>query len=162
MSIKLLSLLTTVLLAVPSTPAVNAQTRPVQVALVTPVQIFPEGDAIAGIRLNILYGRNVSMMGLDLGLVNHTKAGGFKGVGFGFVGLCDGDFTGWQHSAVSITKGNIEGLQVGLFNSAGYVNGLQFGVVNTTGSMKGLQIGLVNIIERGGAFPIFPIVNWSL
>lgn len=149
------------LITLACTTTMQAQTRPVQLALVTPIQIFPEGDAIAGVRLNLLYGRNASMVGLDLGLVNHIKEGGFKGVSWAFVGVCEGNFTGWQDGAVSITNGNFEGLQMGFFNSAHFVNGLQFGVVNYVGSMKGLQIGLVNIIRQGGAFPVFPIVNWS-
>ena len=41
------------------------------------------------------------------------------------------------------------------------MNGVQLGLVNYAGTMHGLQIGLVNIIKQGGAFPVFPIVNWS-
>jgi hypothetical protein len=84
---------------------VQAQNRPIQVALVTPIQIFPEEDSISGIRLNLIYGRNGSVMGLDLGLVNHTTTGISKGVQFGFIGLVDSDFIGWQDNSVNVTKG---------------------------------------------------------
>jgi len=143
-----------------STP-VQAQNRPIQIALVTPIQIFPEDNHIGGIRLNLIYGRNASVTGLDVGLVNHTTKGLSQGVQFGFIGLVDSDFTGWQDNNVNITKGNFEGLQLGIVNYAKRMNGVQFGLVNYAVNMKGLQIGLVNIIQQGGAFPFFPIVNWS-
>lgn len=135
--------------------------RPVQLSLVTPIQIFNENDPISGIRLSLLYGRSVSVTGLDWGLVNHTTTGISKGVQFGLVGMADADFVGWQDNFVNVVKGNMEGFQWGFVNYANYANGLQLGFVNYARSMKGLQIGLVNIIKQGGQFPVFPIVNWS-
>jgi hypothetical protein len=143
-----------------STP-LSAQEQPVQLSLVTPIQIFPEDVSIKGVRLNLLYGRNATVTGLDLGLVNHTTQGESMAVQFGLVGIVDADFVGWQDNSFNVVKGNFEGLQWGLVNNANYVHGLQLGVVNYAGSMKGLQIGLVNIIKQGGQFPVFPIVNWS-
>jgi hypothetical protein len=140
---------------------VQAQTRPVQVSLVTPIQIFPEKYTITGIRLNLLYGRNVSVQGIDIGLVNHTTTGQFQGLQWGLVGLTDADFTGWQDCAVNVVQVRCEGLQWGLVNYAGNMSGFQLGFVNYAKKMKGLQIGLVNIIKQGGQFPVFPIVNWS-
>jgi hypothetical protein len=46
-------------------------------------------------------------------------------------------------------------------NYAGYANGLQLGIVNYAERMNGLQIGFINIIQQGGQFPVFPIINWS-
>ncbi len=138
-----------------------AQNRPIQLALVTPIQIFPEDIPIGGVRLNLLYGRNVSVSGLDLGLVNHTTTGLSKGWQYGLVGLNDADFLGFQDCAVNVTKGRCEGFQWGVVNYAGEMSGLQLGLVNYAMSMKGLQIGIVNIIKQGGQFPVFPIVNWS-
>jgi hypothetical protein len=140
---------------------VLAKNRPIQLALVTPIQIFPESDSITGIRLNLLYGSNVSVTGLDIGLVNHTTTGKFKGLQYGLVGLSDSDFGGWQDCFVNITNKNFEGFQSGWVNYADYMNGFQFGLVNYAKKAKGLQIGLVNIIKQGGQFPVFPIVNWS-
>ena len=143
-----------------STP-VQAQNRPIQIALVAPVQIFPEENRISGIRLNLIYGRNVSITGLDFGLINHTTTGESRGIQFGMVALVDSDFMGWQDNWVNVTKGRFEGFQSGTVNYAKNMNGFQFGLVNYAERMKGLQIGLVNIIRQGGAFPVFPIVNWS-
>ena len=139
----------------------TGQSKPVNIALINPIQIFPENTTITGVRLNILYGKNVSMTGIDFGLVNHIGGGGFTGAQFGLVNLCDGKFLGFQDGILNLADGDVEGLQWGLFNKGNYVNGLQFGLVNYAASMKGLQIGLVNIIKKGGQFPVFPIVNWS-
>ena len=138
-----------------------AEEKPIQLALFNPVQIFPEATEIKGVRLSLFYGKNVSVTGLDWGLVNHTTTGPFLGVQFGGVGLADSDFTGWQDCWVNVTKGKMEGMQWGLVNYAGHASGFQLGLVNYAVTMHGLQIGLVNIIKQGGQFPFFPIVNWS-
>jgi hypothetical protein len=138
-----------------------AQQKPIQLSLFSPIQLVPENNAISGIRLSLLYGKNTYVTGLDWGLVSHSTSGISQGAQFGLVGLVDADFTGWQNTAVNITKGNFEGFQCGIVNYAGHANGFQLGLVNYALSMKGLQIGLVNIIKQGGQFPVFPIVNWS-
>jgi hypothetical protein len=138
-----------------------ADERPIQLSLVTPVQIFPADDEIKGIRLNLLYGRNASVTGLDLGLINHTTSGISTGVQWGFVGLVDSDFLGWQNNTINVVKGEFKGFQWGFVNYAKRADGFQLGFVNFAESMHGLQIGLVNIISQDGAFPVFPIVNWS-
>jgi hypothetical protein len=140
---------------------IQAQEKPIQLSLFAPVQLFSENTAIKGIRLNLLYGRNVSVTGLDWGLVNHTTTGDFLGVQFGVVGYTEANFTGWQDNWVNVVKGNFEGLQWGAVNYANNAKGLQLGFVNYAVTMNGLQIGLVNIIKQNGAFPVFPIVNWS-
>lgn len=163
-----------VMLAMSASSAV-AQSKPIQLSLVTPIQIVPEDQAISGFRFNLIYGRNAAMTGLDIGLVNHTRPGGVEGVQFGILGLSEGGFTGWQANWVNITEAAMKGVQTGLYNSEGSGEGLQWGFVNTADfhnglqlsfvnyarTLNGVQIGLVNIIKEGGAFPIFPIVNWS-
>jgi len=152
-----------------------AQSKPIQLSLVTPVQIVPEGEAVGGFRFNLIYGRNAAMTGLDIGLVNHTGPGDFVGVQFGILGLSDGGMTGWQANWVNITEAAMQGVQTGLFNLEGsgeglqwgaaniadFHNGLQLAIVNYARTLHGIQIGIVNIIKEGGAFPVFPIANWS-
>ncbi len=157
--IQLFGALTIASLILPS-PG-NAQAKPVNVALITPIQIFPEDNSIAGLRINLIYGKNVSMTGLDWGLVNAVGTGGFSGLQWGLVNICDGDVLGFQGGGFNLTDRNVEGVQWGWFNSAEHVGGLQLGLVNYARSMKGLQIGIINIIETGGFMPVFPIVNWS-
>ncbi len=155
-----LALLGAAILVLPSESPAQS-TKPVNIALVTPIQIFPEDVPIQGFRFNFIYGKNVSMAGLDLGLANHVGAGGFTGLQWGFVNLCDGKCGGVQLGVVNFDEKDIEGFQWGWVNRGDYVNGFQLGLVNYAERMKGLQIGLVNIIKTGGQFPVFPIVNWS-
>lgn len=138
-----------------------AQDKPIQISLFNPLQIYPEPTSITGLRINLIYGKNATVKGIDLGLVNHTTFKQSKGYQWGLVGIVDADFLGWQDNSVNIVKGNFEGFQSGLVNYAGHASGLQFGFVNYAESMYGVQIGLVNIIKQGGAFPVFPIINWS-
>jgi hypothetical protein len=138
-----------------------AQSKPINIALFNPVQIFPEDNSIAGLRINLIYGKNVSMVGLDWGLANHIGTGGFTGLQWGLANICDGNFVGVQGGLLNLSNKNVEGFQYGWYNTGDYVSGFQLGLVNSAGSMKGLQIGIINIIKTGGQFPVFPIVNWS-
>ena len=136
-----------------------AAQNPIQLSLFPPIQIVPENESVGAFRLS-LYGANTDMTGFDFGIASKTT-GTFKGVQWTFVGLVDQDFTGWQSNMVSITKGSMTGLQMGVYNGSGYLCGLQFGLVNSTETIKGVQIGLLNLIKTGGFMPIFPIVNWG-
>ena len=138
---------------------VLAQEKPVNLALVTPIQIFPAETAIKGVRLNLIYGRNAALTGLDLGIANHVTGEG-KGVQWGLVNL-SGSFVGWQSGWVNVSEQEFEGLQWGLVNSAGRINGLQLAFVNYAKRANGIQIGLVNIIKEGGQFPFMVIANWG-
>jgi predicted transcriptional regulator with HTH domain len=154
------------------------ETKPIQLSLFDPVQIFKADQSIKGLRLNIIYSNNVDVTGLDIGLLVNRATGDFKGIQFGLVNIDDGDATGWVAGAVNVTEGQFTGLQGSgnLFNQAGGSHGAQFGWINrTTGKMSGLQLGLVNIAESadglqiglinlintGAKFKFFPIVNWS-
>ncbi len=149
------------LIAIPTASRAESGGKPISLGLVTPVQIVPEGEGVSGFRLSLLYGSNAFMNGFDLGLVNMVKGGG-EGLQWGAVSIVNGDFKGWQGNfAVSITGGNFEGLQTGLYNQAKHVKGLQLGLVNNTETMEGVQIGLINIIQKGGMLPVFPIFNFS-
>jgi len=140
---------------------INAQDNPIQLSLFNPVQIVPENESVSGIRLNLIYTKNVNVTGFDWGLVNKTT-GKQLGVQWGFVNLVDGGFTGWQSGAVNVTYGGSVGLQTGWVNyHSGYFNGLQFSIVNYSATLKGLQLGLINIIGEGGFLPVFPIFNFD-
>ena len=161
----------TVAVAMPAT----AQEKPIQLALVTPVQIVPEGEGVSALRLNLIYSVNRSVKYFDWGLVNVTTGGPSAGVQWALVAINKGPFSGWQAAVGAVTQGQFKGLQSGWFtsakqgegvqwglvNTAEYWNGLQFGLVNYTQKLHGVQIGLINIIKTGGQFPVFPIVNWS-
>jgi hypothetical protein len=155
------SALIIMLLFVSFSPAIYSQGNPIQLSLFNPIQIVPEGESVNGIRLNLIYTKNVNVTGLDLGLVNETT-GKQLGVQWGFVNLTDGGFTGWQSGAVNVTHGGSVGLQTGWVNyHMGHFNGLQFSIVNYSATLKGLQLGIINIIGEGGFLPVFPIFNFD-
>ena len=148
---------------------------PFQLALFNPAQVRPEDTSILLLRLNLIYGKNVSVKGLDLGIANHCTGGISKGVQWGIVGFNEGDFIGWQDQFVTIVGGtftgfqsgfyndldNGEAVQFGIINRARTMSGFQLGLVNYTEGMYGLQIGLLNFIQEKDRFPVLPIVNWS-
>jgi len=136
-----------------------AQRKAFNLALVTPIQIFPAEQDIGGVRLNVIYGRNANLSGLDVGIANHIVDKG-EGVQWGAVNI-SGSFVGWQNAWVNVTEENFEGFQSAFVNSAGRISGLQFGLVNYAKRANGVQIGLVNIIKEGGQFPFMVIANWG-
>ena len=153
----------------------TTQTKPVQLALFNPAQIFNESYGIKGVRLNLLYGRNIFVKGLDVGLVNTCTGGESVGFQWGLLGYVEGGFLGIQWNMFNLTEGDFSGLQWGIYNDAGTGEGLQFGTVNTsrhmqglqialvnyTETMHGLQVGLVNIIRKKETLPVMVLVNWS-
>ncbi|MFH1679273.1 MAG: hypothetical protein ABIH26_01365 [Candidatus Eisenbacteria bacterium] len=172
-TVAILTALTVLVGAAGGARAEEAGTKPVQLALWNPVQIFDEETSIAGVRVNLLYGVNREMMGLDIGLGNHTR-GNTTGFQWGLVGYTEGLFIGWQHNAFNYSA-EIRGFQSGFYNGAetatgfqlGFVNiteemhGLQIGVFNMTRKLHGLQIGVINVVQEKEDLPILPIVNWS-
>ncbi|MBT8377683.1 MAG: hypothetical protein KJN64_00475 [Ignavibacteria bacterium] len=139
----------------------KAQEKPIQLSLFNPIQIFPESSSIAGLRFNLIYGKNANVTGLDLGLVNQTT-GTQTGVQWGGLNLNDGGFKGWQSGFVNVTKGSSLGLQTAAVNyHLGHFNGLQFSIVNYAETLKGLQIGLINVIGKGGFLPVFILFNFD-
>jgi len=169
------SVLLTGLAAALLTPSLSAQDKSFELALWSPVQIRSVDDDIRILRFALFYGKNVSVKGLDLGLVLRSTGGVSKGLQHSLVGLNDGDFVGWQGSFVSITRGEFTGFQQGFYNEIGSgeafqfgfvnrarnVSGLQLGVVNLADNMYGIQIGLVNVIRSKDSMVFLPIVNWS-
>ena len=53
-------------------PLAAQEEKPIQLALLAPVQLFPESDAVKGVRVSLIYGKNAAVTGLDFGLINHT------------------------------------------------------------------------------------------
>lgn len=156
-------------------PSLSAQDKSFELALWSPVQVRSVDDDIRILRLALFYGENVSVKGLDLGLVLRSTGGVSKGLQHALVGLNDGDFVGWQGSVVSITRGEFTGFQQGFYteidsgeafqfgfvNRARSISGFQLGVVNLADNMYGIQIGLVNVIRSKDSMVFLPIVNWS-
>jgi len=55
---------------------------PYSVSLFNPIQFPPADRNVWGLRKNLIYGNHVDVVGLDLGLINHST-GTFTGIGIG-------------------------------------------------------------------------------
>jgi len=118
---------------------------------VTPVNIFhPPNKVIGGLSLNILYGRNPSVFGLEVGaIVNRT----------------DDAMGGIQISGVvNWDEGKIRGLAIaGIANAGkhGHCGGVCIaGLFNGLEGMSGLLIsGFGNIVKNGKGVMVTPIMN---
>jgi len=119
---KTLSCIIAVLLLMGSTQVFAQGTKPFQISLLNPVQIFKEDTSIEGIRINFLYGVNANLKGLDLGLGNGIKRN-VEGVQLGFVNYVEGNVVGWQGSAANFTMANFSGFQSGFYNHASKMKG---------------------------------------
>lgn len=144
-----------VLLSASAFSAHAAEWTPFQLSLVKPVQLFPEETKVEGLRLNLIYGVNKEMTGLDLGIVNEVT-GTTKGVQAAYIlgGNISRDLDGaqivWGFGGVNVTGGVANGLQIagvsGGVNWAEEFNGVQlsgiFGGINKAANLRGLQVAL--------------------
>lgn len=155
--------------------AVTAVAEPFQLAVWNPVQIRPASESIEGVRLNLFYGRNADLLGLDYGLVNQLD-GTCTGWQGGMANLVAGDFTGIQdaclyaqvggdltgiQSGFVTRNGSLTGIELGCVNLAGPVQGIQLGLYNDCASLQGLQLGLLNRDRSNARLPYLPLVRWS-
>jgi hypothetical protein len=161
----------------PGTP--SAQTKAVQLGLVTPLQIVPEDQSVGAFRFCLIYCANEDVAVVDIGLVLKTRGEqsfvqlGAVGLGNDFTGVQlnwggaynTGRLSGVQWSGLGNYTVTGEGVQLsGIFNGSEDFGGLQIALVNYTKDLQGLQVGLINIIANGGdifGLPIFPIVNFD-
>lgn len=155
-----------------------AEWTPFQLSLVNPVQLFPEETSVRGLRVNLIYGVNKDVDGVDLGAINRTtgtthgvQAGAFPFGGvnitenlngvqfggfFGGVNFAGGEVNGLQISGIIggiNIAGNVHGAQIsGAYlgiNLAKDVQGVQIGTIyNQADAMEGVQLGLVNVCKK--------------
>ena len=148
----------------------------------------PESPDVNGARLTLLYGKNRSVRGLDLGFFSFSETerlDGFQSV-FGMARV-SGDSSGFSGAFINLHSGSHNGVNAGFLNQVeelkgganiGFVNitnrysmldvgGLnisdrssaQVGFLNVSKHIEGVQIGLVNVAENG-FLPIFPFFNF--
>lgn len=138
---------------------------PLQISLLPSVQLVSKENTICGARLNLLWGENTSVTGIDAGLANVT--GSLKGIeigglnwlsnsakeeswgvqlaGINYVG--DSSFSGVQVGFLNggSSKASMAGIQAGVMNIwEGEINGIQLGGINGGSNAKGLQIAVYN------------------
>lgn len=127
-----------ILILMPST-AWSWSWTPLQVSIWEPVQLFPEGFDIYGLRLGLAYGNNKNLTGVDVGGVN-VVAQNQHGVQLGLMNLSE---EGWGGCAgVMNYSNNFNGLQIGLLNTAqSSASGFQVaGLMNLSDDVAGAQV----------------------
>jgi hypothetical protein len=128
---------------------------------------------VRGIQYNVLLSKTDDMIGFQGAVVN--RADQFTGLQTGILNLTNhgGDFTGLQFGLMNRAKmfkglqlglffnkadEEMNGVQIGLINSATAFRGMQIGLVNSARDAKGVQIGLINIM-RNSYVPVMVILN---
>jgi hypothetical protein len=106
---------------------------PLQVSVWEPVQLFPERFNVYGIRMNLAYGNNQNLTGLDAGVVN----------------VISDKHRGGQLGLINLSEDSL-GVSAGGMNYTTSLYGGQFGLVNTAQkSLSGLQAaGLMNLSDH--------------
>jgi hypothetical protein len=100
---------------------------PIQVSLWNPAQLFSENKDVYGLRLNLLYGKNQNLSGIDLG--------GYNAV--------EGVQEGAQLGLFNFSK-DARGVNLGVLNYAFALKGIQMGGVNySEADVSGVQTGLI-------------------
>ena len=157
----------------PQTPPAQLLSSPVEISLVTPIQIAGPESAVSGFRLNLIYGTNANVRGLDVGVVNDSAGDGcglelgvsnsvggkYSGIQAALSNFVKSDFGGLQAASLNVVQGTVKGGQIGMVNCAERLGGIQVGVFNVAGSMQGIQIGLINVSRREGGLPFCPVIN---
>ncbi len=156
--------------------ACSTSWTPVQGAIFNPEQIFSESTDVRGLRVNVIYGKNASVYGLDVGLWNEVEER-VRGIQLAGVVNLARELDGIGASGlVNKVEERVRGLQCGVANYAGEVAGVQIagisnqsnsvvgvqigGLVNDAEKLVGLQIGLLNF-NKSGPLPFFPIFNFG-
>ena len=148
-------------------------TTPFQLGVWPPkYQIVTEDINVSGLKINLPFGGNDYIQGVDLGIAASAKKTSalqvnvlvnraheeFTGLQFAIVNQ-SGNSNGVTLGGLNVTEDKAKGIQVGVINSSMATRGLQIGLINYTESMTGIQIGLVNIITES-VVPFFPIINF--
>ncbi|MCR5752968.1 MAG: hypothetical protein K6G91_13520 [Kiritimatiellae bacterium] len=107
------------------------------------IGLWGKSNYFEGIQLNVLRNRVIdSGSGIQIGCYNSVGRGDMLGLQIGL----------WNEAM------SFRGMQVGLVNLIGEGEGFQIGLINRAETMHGYQIGLVNVI-RDAELQFFPIVN---
>ena len=137
------------------------------------VNEFPETPDLVGVRFTIPWStKQENITGFDIGFWGRSEY--FEGVQFNVLrndvkDVCSGVQCGVYNS---VARGDLIGLQVGIWNESlahrgvqvGIINvsgdtqGFQFGVINRSETMYGFQVGLINII-RDAEIQFCPVIN---
>jgi len=149
----------------------------------------PNDPHVSGLRLSLIYGKNQTQRGLDLGVLSMSETGTLSGLAL-VGGLCKvtagmsngvalsgvnwhlGRDSGVNGAFVNVLKDADRAFNIGFITvaSGGTLADLggfnmsrrstvQIGFLNVTDEIRGFQFGFLNL-ARNGFLPIFPIFNF--
>jgi hypothetical protein len=121
---------------------------PFQGSILNPAQLFSESTDVRGVRVNVLYGKNARVDGLDVGGANRVEDG-VRGLQLAWLVNVAGELDGVQIGlGYNVTEGRARGLQaLSGVNHARELYGLQLLGFNYSRSVVGAQIGPANQAE---------------
>lgn len=120
---------------------------------------LPVTPDLVGLRVTVPFStRQESVTGVDVGLWGQSQY--FEGLQVNILRNKVRDFcSGFQCGIYnSVGRGDLVGIQFGLWNEAVAFCGLQAGFINVSGASQGIQIGIVNRAETLYGFQ-FGIIN---
>ncbi|MBT3755310.1 MAG: hypothetical protein HOK80_10095 [Candidatus Cloacimonetes bacterium] len=106
----------------------TTRNTPFQISFANPLQLSHESNIVTGLRLNIIYGRNKSVYGIDAGLINWS----------------DNDMYGIQAGFYNRAK-RVKGIQAGFINVTDSIFGIQIGLFNIIRPSKYPFIPIINV-----------------
>ena len=123
---------------------------------------WPETPDLVGLRLAFPFSsRQENVTGLDLGLFTRTQY--FEGIQINLLrndvkDTCAGVQIGCYNS---VGRGDLLGVQVGLWNESNAFRGVQVGLINVSGDSQGFQVGIINRSETmlGYQFGLINIIR---
>jgi hypothetical protein len=141
-----------------------AECYPLQIGLYSPVQLISKDKTICGVRLDLIWGDNKAVQGIDIGLVNGADS--VQGIQIGGLNWgprsSEKDSWGLQVGLIGNTEqtnllrpevgpASFTGVQIaGLVNDSDEVTGVQIALGNGANTVNGVQIS-VNILPSNGA-----------
>jgi hypothetical protein len=141
------------------------------VTFATPAQLglpgtnLPQDETVNGIRLNLLWGKNTNMKGLDLSILALSQTKNLHGVQFGLF-LPTATYVEESFNGISVLQwanvhtGKSQGFISGFVNYTKDMTGAQFALVNISTKVNGIQTAFVNVnLEKSGINYGFVNVN---
>ena len=152
------------LMMMASASAAEDKEVPFLFSIIAPMAIPMDADNVNGLRLNLIYGSNKNVAGVDFGLIQQITGKGdgtqigalniaesMDGPQFGIIGNTAKDIYGPQIAVGGNNADKITGAQLSiLFNYAAELGELQFGIINRTLKLGGVQVGLFNFADKSG------------
>jgi len=125
---------------------------------------LPADQTVKGIRLNLLYGKNTNMTGLDINILALGETDNFKGVQLNPIWIgaskVNNLFTGVGIGTANIHLGQSTGVVLGGVNFTNDFNGLQLGFVNFNQKKSVINLGGFNF-NQGESTVDIGVVNYA-